>query len=218
MRGKDRHAVRVGQDGGITPAYAGKSDINCYVAIFQRDHPRTCGEKRKPARAGVFKKGSPPHMRGKVKPADRALNLVGITPAHAGKSSCIRGRSRRNRDHPRTCGEKLQKSCIVHFVRGSPPHMRGKAPELRARFHLLGITPAHAGKSLYRDERRAGNQDHPRTCGEKRRAALQSATSRGSPPHMRGKALQSVPTSVQARITPAHAGKSATNPLQDIIE
>ena len=50
------------------------------------DHPRLCGEKGAFDEIGVYSKGSPPPMRGKV---DGNLFIDGtyrITPAYAGKS------------------------------------------------------------------------------------------------------------------------------------
>ena len=51
----------------------------------------------------------------------------------------------------------------------------------------LGITPAHAGKSLFGLLSSAVFRDHPRTCGEKARAYCKIYNEWGSPPHMRGK-------------------------------
>ena len=82
-------------------------------------------------------------MRGKVSAARSKAEPVGITPAHAGKSS------------------------LPFLHEGSPPHMRGKD---LSRLHvrgLSGITPAHAGKRLSSIERKTPSGDHPRTCGEK---------------------------------------------------
>ena len=72
----------------------------------------------------------------------------------------------------------------------------------------LGITPAHAGKShrLHLSIHRPW--DHPRTCGEKTFLEQTGPAGLGSPPHMRGKANTGTDTASEARITPAHAGKS----------
>ena len=50
---------------------------------------------------------------------------------------------------------------------GSPPHMRGKGDKIANVIDLLRITPAHAGKRQFILDILDGNQDHPRTCGEK---------------------------------------------------
>ena len=115
-----------------------------------RDHPRTCGEKRKAQTFLSWRKGSPPHMRGKA-PAQRWTILPpGITPAHAGKRLSLAYRFGALQDHPRTCGEKKWLDFGHVPVKGSPPHMRGKANFILLATALHGITPAHAGKRLKR--------------------------------------------------------------------
>ena len=70
------------------------------------------------------------------------------------------------------------------------------------------ITPAHAGKTNvlpFSDEDRT---DHPRACGENRRASRFRRACAGSPPRMRGKPCPLEDARVCLRITPAHAGKT----------
>ena len=86
--------------------------------------------------------------------------------------------------------------------------MRGKADSLMTLSRKMGITPAHAGKSQSRFFRFRSLRDHPRTCGEKYSCSFLIALSRGSPPHMRGKAFLMPSAKIFIRITPAHAGKS----------
>ena len=50
---------------------------------------------------------------------------------------------------------------------GSPPHTRGKAAYIKISLEAFRITPAHAGKSHPLWGLRAGQEDHPRTRGEK---------------------------------------------------
>ena len=45
MRGKGYVKCILGKCGGITPAYAGKSDTLFRALLHFRDHPRLCGEK-----------------------------------------------------------------------------------------------------------------------------------------------------------------------------
>ena len=87
-------------------------------------------------------------MRGKaiICVADDREN--GITPAHAGKSPFRWYNQRVIWDHPRACGEKMIAEFDAWQEQGSPPRMRGKAALLRPVIHGVGITPAHAGKSL----------------------------------------------------------------------
>ena len=70
----------------ITPAYAGKRNIEFSKRIKQQ--------------------GSPPPMRGKVYSFGNVKDQVGITPAYAGKSPAVSRSFSLSRDHPRLCGEK----------------------------------------------------------------------------------------------------------------
>ena len=85
-------------------------------------------------------------MRGKEMRMIAVLDTFGITPAHAGKRRFDNGIEFRDRDHPRTCGEKCQGRTRIHRALGSPPHMRGKATAGSVGNPAPGITPAHAGK------------------------------------------------------------------------
>ena len=129
-------------------------------------------------------------MRGKVSTLCVGKSSKRITPAHAGKSNIKKFVNRCNKDHPRTCGEKLPGSRRKTAGAGSPPHMRGKEAFLMNFFIRFRITPAHAGKRVKGFFSLPFFTDHPRTCGEKFRLVWQKDLSRGSPPHMRGKVLK----------------------------
>ena len=127
-------------------------------------------------------------MRGKETDSRRQCCSAGITPAYAGKRTlfCLAGR--RNRDHPRVCGEKSMYSGVF--------------------YERYRITPAYAGKSFPAGCPRSRSRDHPRVCGEKPRRPPAAAVGIGSPPRMRGK--DSIMDGLQGvhGITPAYAGKS----------
>ena len=165
-RGKVHPRQIVPQDGGITPAYAGKSSRYAGAPRHDgitpayagkrpwrpspsqscRDHPRIRGEKACRCQHSPHSWGSPPHTRGKADRAEAARESIGITPAYAGKR---------------------------HRMHGS---------SIRA-----GITPAYAGKSLPGPHRPWPAWDHPRIRGEKALSRRQRHQNLGSPPHMRGK-------------------------------
>ena len=71
--------------------------------------------------------------------------------------------------------------------KGSPPHVRGKGVYKMKIVKLPGITPACAGKRCVFRLRMASGRDHPRMCGEKSSVISLAVSSRGSPPHVRGK-------------------------------
>ena len=190
MRGKVLPLAGEKGCAGITPAYAGKSQWAGGFVVSIGDHPRICGEKPLGKVQQWFEPGSPPHMRGKVREMIHPDIGLGITPAYAGKSAECSKKTSCKRDHPRICGEKCSTGCAGTAISGSPPHMRGKAVARQRRKCVVGITPAYAGKRAYPLEMSLWHWDHPRICGEKSPPGSSEAALRGSPPHMRGKAVQ----------------------------
>ena len=105
-------------------------------------------------------------------------------------------------------GEDVRLVHDARFSRGSPPHARGR-PECDHRpLGVVRITPACAGKTRGDRSRTTRRPDHPRMRGEDSARACLSASSRGSPPHARGRRMRCTPAAVSCRITPACAGKT----------
>ena len=171
----------------ITPARAGKSPLPARGNSCLGDHPRACGEKVREQLRKLNAQGSPPRVRGKDTGAAAEAQRTGITPAHAGKSFGAFNHRLNIQDHPRTRGEKLRLQTPTPGVKGSPPHTRGKVVVLGHPFVVLGITPAHAGKSTYKAGHTGLSWDHPRTRGEKFILPEHELPRKGSPPHTRGK-------------------------------
>ena len=132
---------------GITPAYAGKSESYGLPALPRWDHPRVCGEELFPAGFEVAFQGSPPRMRGRENSEGVTRNGSRITPAYAGKSGMAAAQRLLNQDHPRVCGEESGPMPYLLCSSGSPPRMRGRAPQRTLNHRQGGITPAYAGKS-----------------------------------------------------------------------
>ena len=93
--------------------------------------------------------------------------------------------------------------------------MRGKGSRITKAGVRIGITPAYAGKSITLVDGPGWNEDHPRLCGEKKMSEIKIEPCPGSPPPMRGKALQKPKRANCSRITPAYAGKSES--FNDIL-
>ena len=146
-------------------------------------------------------------MRGKDEHGRGRLCILGITPAHAGKSCKRTSYLLPTRDHPRACGEKASPKNVLRSMAGSPPRMRGKEAAVGRFGGSSGITPAHAGKRRKRGNGLDASGDHPRACGEKGYTSAMKTSSGGSPPRMRGKAEGDAAALPLFRITPAHAGK-----------
>ena len=152
MRGKVIYMTINISTTGITPAHAGKSNPPPCKSTNCRDHPRTCGEKPSKIDPVPPQKGSPPHMRGKETRSRTGKTESRITPAHAGKSAALSSKKFNLEDHPRTCGEKTAMEIPRNKLFGSPPHMRGKDTSHRCTQCSFRITPAHAGKRIFRED------------------------------------------------------------------
>ena len=114
----------------ITPAGAGKTRIMPTVLNSDWDHPRRCGENYEQLVGGVETLGSPPQVRGKPRVSVTRGAKPGITPAGAGKTTCIRFLWAGGWDHPRRCGENAIRETRKAENPGSPPQVRGKRPVL----------------------------------------------------------------------------------------
>ena len=211
MRGKVKVTAFEWSEIGITPAHAGKRSRASFRKSTARDHPRACGEKSLALPPTTSVLGSPPRTRGKVEIRKKTNQVVGITPAHAGKRFVSVSRNSAVRDHPRACGEKGPLADMKESLPGSPPRLRGKVTIPVKGIVVVRITPAHAGKRFVSvlasgaagDHPRACGEkqhnrwetmdtqggDHPRACGEKHPILRHKLTYSGSPPRMRGKGI-----------------------------
>ena len=208
MRGKGAKGHEAYSCDRITPAYAGKRQVQQSPRCVQGDHPRVCGEKFPRTFNFPSHQGSPPRMRGKGRPFSARPPWARITPAYAGKRFSCSSLCAAGRDHPRVCGEKVSLSGIHVMVMGSPPRMRGKVLQRQDSMQPHRITPAYAGKRSGKSQQDAMLRDHPRVCGEKFMQLDESTRALGSPPRMRGKGKTMSLSSDSTGITPAYAGKS----------
>ena len=187
VRGKDTRRQRDDSVRGITPACAGKSRSSCTSASRARDHPRVCGEKNACGCESSILSGLPPRVRGKENGRAAVSDIMGITPACAGKRPKRADRLSAPQDHPRVCREKPLVRAEDGSYSGSPPRVRGKVQSL-VDLHIR-------------------LKDHPRVCGEKTSACVAGLRRGGSPPRVRGKEPGDIDETEEARITPACAGK-----------
>ena len=105
-RGKVRLAPLIQLLVGITPAWAGKRGRCCPDRLRCWDHPRAGREEQTGTVYAVLPYGSPPRGRGKVDAGIAEIEIVGITPAWAGKSWERTLPPSEPKDHPRMGGEK----------------------------------------------------------------------------------------------------------------
>ena len=86
---RERHILQdwEGFGEGITPAHAGKTNCRGSYHGRREDHPRACGKDPSPAKIQGFPLGSPPRMRERHGFFAPTQPFLGITPAHAGKTT-----------------------------------------------------------------------------------------------------------------------------------
>ena len=198
-----------GRPGGrITPACAGRSCTGSRPRPRSGDHPRVCGAKRGTCTNCSRGRGSPPRVRGEDILEILKVDLQGITPACAGRSSPARTARRPRKDHPRVCGEKEAASVCAEAGWGSPPRVRGEDMFVAHIAVAGGITPACAGRSREHLQMRLQQTDHPRVCGEKGASSSCALMMSGSPPRVRGEDVCLEDLRGVVRITPACAGRS----------
>ena len=92
VRGKQVFYYRRRKQVGITPAGAGKTILFRQQINITQDHPRRCGENRVSLTTVMVQEGSPPQVRGKPQVLQGIGEVIGITPAGAGKTAYNRMR------------------------------------------------------------------------------------------------------------------------------
>ena len=148
---RGRHRLNIG-DGAvlrITPACAGKTQVQQGSRREGSDHPRMRGEDRGSRRRRFGGRGSPPHARGRQVDGFEKRIRDGITPACAGKTAQSRFDVFQRQDHPRMRGEDADPKYPFPVILGSPPHARGRLVSTSANDTDFGITPACAGKTSH---------------------------------------------------------------------
>ena len=192
----------------LIPAHAGKTRPRFRRAQTRRAHPRSRGENAC-ARAPMFDTpGSSPLTRGKLPLPVRKLNLHGLIPAHAGKTSPSTPAGIASRAHPRSRGENPRRRFRARGPWGSSPLTRGKRHRGRRRGNRHGLIPAHAGKTPTLTRQSPLRRAHPRSRGENSLALREVSLVPGSSPLTRGKRNAETFKSVGMGLIPAPAGKT----------
>ena len=100
------------------------------------------------------------------------------------------------------------KNYRIDWVQGSSPLTRGKPPPVPADLPESGLIPAHAGKTVAVSLACAACEAHPRSRGENLPSWFMSLWTLGSSPLTRGKRFLDAEGPGDARLIPAHAGKT----------
>ncbi len=172
--------------------------------------PAGAGKTATVPRVSFAAVGSPPQVRGKHAYGAYQYKSRGITPAGAGKTISVLFFAADFEDHPRRCGENQRSESRICCMIGSPPQVRGKPLCSRPPTAGNRITPAGAGKTHLLCSFLFSFRDHPRRCGENRLYQTLKTNLLGSPPQVRGKPTLTARDILKTGITPAGAGKTAT--------
>ena len=193
---------------GLIPAHAGKTRRRASRPRSGRAHPRSRGENLCPRAGRQDVRGSSPLTRGKPARGSPREVGAGLIPAHAGKTFQAELEMIQERAHPRSRGENKDGAGAALIRWGSSPLTRGKQPGRLPDGNVLGLIPAHAGKTGQGAHGAFFEGAHPRSRGENIQLMTCPKVEAGSSPLTRGKLQSGACRSLYPGLIPAHAGKT----------
>ena len=207
-RGKPHRRIQGVVARRLIPAHAGKTAPWADRGNPRRAHPRSRGENRLGETLLNHLQGSSQLTRGKLTLTIPVSCVIGLIPAHAGKTSSTGSHAAPRWAHPRSRGENGAPPGPTGPTRGSSPLTRGKRGVLLARLSGPRLIPAHAGKTGNSGHWAALLTAHPRSRGENHMGDRPPVKPLGSSPLTRGKRERASGCQVVERLIPAHAGKT----------
>ena len=132
----------------LIPAHAGKTSPYGQRGPGGPAHPRSRGENRTMTLRLERDGGSSPLTRGKRERRRDPIAGARLIPAHAGKTYRTKRSTSGAWAHPRSRGENAVFEDYEFLEAGSSPLTRGKRDPVSLQAQLLGLIPAHAGKTL----------------------------------------------------------------------
>ena len=208
-RGKRSISLTYFDTVGLIPAHAGKTRHPRVRACCWAAHPRSRGENLDPRSPRADAAGSSPLTRGKPVIGRDTTDPRRLIPAHAGKT-CAPGSSSQTRAaHPRSRGENIPWGSPSGRTTGSSPLTRGKLISMILFSLVIGLIPAHAGKTTPDRRSPSASWAHPRSRGENSVDVSPPVGDGGSSPLTRGKPRRTNVHTIPRRLIPAHAGKTA---------
>jgi len=115
-----------GRGAGTTPACAEQTLARINEPSAFRDYPRVCGADQSDGKTAMAMQGLPPRVRGRLKERTLKKSLQGTTPACAGQTLRLGGRSHGAGDYPRVCGADCPIRSWSARYWGLPPRVRGR--------------------------------------------------------------------------------------------
>ena len=151
---------------------------------------------------------SPPLSRGARGDFLLGPGHIGLTPALAGSTPCLRRRAPEAWTHPRSRGEHAATSCSGPGTSDSPPLSRGAHLACGGARLRLGLTPALAGSTGPGSISPRPFWNHPRSRGEHKLAGRPLPNYRDSPSLSRGARFLCGRPGPCPGLTPALAGST----------
>ena len=165
-RGKPPPRNRLRMVRGLIPAHAGKTSMVSSRFRAWRAHPRSRGENGGDVVGFGAVGGSSPLTRGKLVGRVDGHPDHGLIPAHAGKTFISLAPPLGAWAHPRSRGENVGCELDARYIPGSSPLTRGKQRRHVQALPVVGLIPAHAGKTSTSTVRPSASRAHPRSRGE----------------------------------------------------
>ena len=185
----------------------GKRTITAYCESPFPVHPRAYGEEVSIPAIRALVSGSPPCVRGRGQFVPARLRFARFTPVRTGKSPSRCRIARRAPVHPRAYGEESAHPSGKLLMGGSPPCVRGRAPQPVDHTGCVRFTPVRTGKSCRLPSAFSAPAVHPRAYGEEAMPSFDRLSVAGSPPCVRGRDFQSTLLLNLWRFTPVRTGK-----------
>ena len=192
----------------IIPARAGNAGVVDDQPGAHADHPRACGERSGASFRTRGRSGSSPRVRGTLSGWTDSPAATRIIPARAGNAAGVGNSDFSRSDHPRACGERDFLRPGVRPRSGSSPRVRGTPVGPDPNVRVTRIIPARAGNAKLPSMDVYPPPDHPRACGERRRARTPILAWSGSSPRVRGTRGVLLHEREIHRIIPARAGNA----------
>ena len=176
--------------------------------FYNKAHPRSRGENTALVSQRFQFGNSSPLTRGKLSNGLRSPSRPRLIPAHAGKTHTHDVMQTTHTAHPRSRGENEYGFAVADKDSGSSPLTRGKLGVVGVRGPVVGLIPAHAGKTSRQADKARVHEAHPRSRGENKGTSEHTTGPGGSSPLTRGKRLGAKDMYDLSRLIPAHAGKT----------
>ncbi len=171
-------------------------------------HLRACGADFGTTGAGKSRCDSPPRMRSGRRVRPQQPGRVGLTSAHAERTSAWAKRVISSPTHLHACGaDRRSRSCTGSGT-DSPPRMRSGHRDAARGTVRAGLTSAHAERTSRASAPPPAEPTHLRACGADRFRRLPRSLVVDSPPRMRSGRRAARTTGRPDRLTSAHAERT----------